>query len=348
MRRAALALTLLLGVPFAGGVQEEKVEKGTAPSRRLRPSPDPLLQGFLRKYEFADASFAWQLKEVRAAEKYVLSWLTFPSALQGDVEENNTVWAKVWQPRDGRPRRPAAVVLHWLGGSFDLLEVVCQRLAENGVTALMMYMPYYGPRRAKDPEKRQKLLNLDMDRTIANVRQAVLDARRAGDWLAARPDVEPSRVGLVGISLGAVIGSLTAGVDDRFGRSVFLIGGGDLPAIILHGSKETADQKRKLEEAGLTADKLRELWKEIEPCTFASRLRPEEILMINAEADEVIPKEATLKLAAAAGGPEVRWLKGGHYALLFQLGPALKDIQGHLSQRTAYARLEDPVPDAGR
>jgi len=171
----------------------------------------------------------------------------------------------------------------------------------------------------------------------------VMDARRAGDWLAARPDVEPSRVGIVGVSLGAVIGSLTAGVDDRFGRSVFIIGGGDLPAIVMNGSKETIAAKRKLEEAGFTPEKMRELWRDIEPCTFAARMRPEEILMINAEADEVIPKASTLKLHEAAGRPEIKWFKGGHYALLFQVGPVLKDIQAQLGQRTAYIHLEPPL-----
>jgi hypothetical protein len=145
------------------------------------------------------------------------------------------------------------------------------------------------------------------------------------------------------VSLGAIIGSLTAGVDDRFGRSVFIIGGGDLPTIVLHGSKETVAAKRKLEEAGLTAEKLRDRWKDIEPCTFASRMRPEEILMINADADEVIPKECTIQLRDAIGSPEIKWFKGGHYALVFQVGTVLKDILSHLGQRTAYAHLEPPV-----
>src|SRR5262245_63614103 len=120
MRVAGLALTLLLGPAggLAGALQEAKVERGTSPARLLRPSPDPVLQGYLRGYEFADKTFDWQLKEVRQAEKYTHSWLSFPSAVQGDVAENNTVWCKFWQPRDGQTRRPAAVVLHWLGGSF--------------------------------------------------------------------------------------------------------------------------------------------------------------------------------------------------------------------------------------
>jgi dienelactone hydrolase len=327
----------------AGGLQDEKIQKGTSPCRSLRPSRDPAIQALLERYEFKDREFAWQLREVRQTEKYTLSWLTFPSAVQSESGENNTVWARFWEPREAGRKRPAALLLHWLGGKFDLFELIGQRLAENGIPALMMYMPDYGPRASKDPERREKMMKMEMERVLGNVRQAVMDARRAGDWLASRRDVEPSRVGIVGVSLGAVIGSLAAGVDDRFGRSVFIIGGGDLPGIVLHGSKETVAAKKKLEEAGLTAEKMRELWKDIEPCTFASRMRPEEILMINAESDEVIPKESTLRLHEAAGRPEIRWFKGGHYALLFQVGSALKDMISHLGQRTAYAHLELPV-----
>jgi dienelactone hydrolase len=302
----------------------------------------------LERFEVADREFRWELKETKRTEKTVQYWLTFPSAAPGDVEENNTVWCRFWQPLAPGARRPAAVVLHWLGGRFDLLEVVCFRMAEQGIPALMMYLPYYGPRQSADPAKRQRLMGTDPDRTLAGVRQAVLDCRRAGDWLAARPDVEPSRVGIVGISLGAVIGGLAAGVDDRFGRSVLVIGGGDVPAIIFHGSRETSEQKRKLEESGMTVEKLRELSLDYEPLTYAGRVRPEELLLINAEADEVIPKDCTLKLREAMGSPEIRWLKGGHYALLLQLGQVLKDIVAHLSRRTAYGRALDPELERGR
>ncbi len=324
---------LLLGLLLLG--QEEKIERGTAPCRALRPSRDPELQKLLSSYESGAREFAWQLRELKDGERVGTSWLTFPSPVQGEIRENNTVWAKYWHPKGMTGRRPAALLLHWLGGSYDTLELIGLRLAENGIPALMMYMPHYGPRRAKGAKKAE-LLTPDLDRSFANLRQAVQDVRRAGDWLASRPWIEPSRVGIVGISLGAIVGALSAGVDDRFGRSVFLIGGGDVAGIVFHGSKETAAQKKKLEEAGMTPDRFRELGRDVEPLTYASRLRPEEILMINAEADEVIPRDSTLQLHEAAGRPELRWFKGGHTAIVFRLGPVLKDILAHLSQRTAY------------
>jgi dienelactone hydrolase len=347
VRAALLALAVVLPVvaPLRSNAatplgvrqaeQDEKVEKGKAPCRRLRPSTDPGLQKLLAAYDFTEREFEWQLRETRQGEKVVQYWLSFPSAVKTEVPENNTVWCRFWQPKDGAKRRPAAVLLHWLGGNFETLEIVGTRLAEQGIATLMLYMPGYGPRRPKGSPAR-KPTNQDMDAMIATMKQAVLDVRRAGDWLACRPDVEPSRIGLVGISLGAVIGSLSAGIDDRFGRSVFLIGGGDLPAIVMNGSKETAAAKERLLKEGYSVDQLRGMWKDVDPITYASRVRPEEILLINAETDEVIPKECTLRLREAMGSPEIRWFKGGHYALLFQLGKALKDISTHLTQRTEW------------
>jgi dienelactone hydrolase len=327
---------LLLLLALLAPLQDEKVQKGTTPCRPLRLPADAALCERLAAFETPDAEFSWVLRETRQGEKFTQYWLSFPSPVKTEVPEINTVWCRFWQPKDGIKRRPAAVLLHWLGGSFDTLEIVGQRMAEQGIATLMLYMPGYGPRKPKDAGPNEKLTKKDVTSMISGLRQTVLDVRRAGDWLAARPDVEPSRVGLVGISLGAVVGSLTAGVDDRFGRSVFLIGGGDLPSIVMHGSRETADAKARLLKDGYTIETLRDLWRGVEPLTYASRVRPEDVLLINAETDEVIPKECTERLSAAMGSPEIRWFKGGHYALLFQLGKALQDITAHLLKRTAY------------
>lgn len=329
--KSALALLLLLPQDV-----ELKRESGASPCRPLRPSSDPAVAELLARYEFKEAEFRWELRETKSTDTLSVAWLTFPSAVKTEVEQNNTVWCRYWRPAAAGPRRPAALLLHWLGGRFDMLEVVGQRLAENGVPALLMYMPYYGPRVPPGRDRKDVYMEGDVETLAAGMRQAVMDARRAGDWLASRPEVEPSRVGIVGISLGAIVGALTAGIDDRFGRSALIIGGGDLPAILMNPCKETALARKKILDAGLDEAKLRTLLQDIEPLTFAGRLRAQELLLINAETDEVIPRAATERLHAAAGRPPIRWLKGGHYAIVLQLGPVLKDITAHLTVRTDY------------
>lgn len=58
------------------------------------------------------------------------------------------------------------------------------------------------------------------------LRHTVVALRRAFDYLASRPDVDPHRICLVGHSGGAMMSAVVAGVDDRF--KCFVFEGGEL------------------------------------------------------------------------------------------------------------------------
>ena len=75
--------------------------------------------------------------------------VTFPSPVKTPHENNNTVHCEYFRPV-GAGKRPAVVVLHILGGDFDLARLFCSNLATGGVSALFLKMPYYGPRRQPD------------------------------------------------------------------------------------------------------------------------------------------------------------------------------------------------------
>src|SRR5438045_1981690 len=82
------------------------------------------------------------------------------------------------------------------------------RLAQNGAAALVVYMAHYGPRRP--PGSKVRLLSANVERTLDGIRQTVLDCRCAAAWLAGRPEIDPDRLGLVGTSLGSLIGGVAA------------------------------------------------------------------------------------------------------------------------------------------
>ena len=56
--------------------------------------------------------------------------------------------------------------------------------------------------------------------------------RRAVDLLRAGREVDPNRIGLVGWSLGARVGAVTAGVEPRL-HAVVLMSGGAMPGLDL-------------------------------------------------------------------------------------------------------------------
>jgi dienelactone hydrolase len=318
--RIALLLLLAL-IPAQDGVRT-----GTNRSRPLSGDAQSVA-----RFELPDEPFSWKLTpDATVGERgYVL---TFPSGVRGTTAENDKVTCKVWMPKDESPKpRPGVILLHYLRGTFKPMEDSARYFAAKGFVAMLLYMPHYGPRASADAGKRRHMISDDVAGTVANFRQAVLDIRRAGDWLRQQKDVDPHRVGLFGVSMGAVVGSLVAGVDARFTRSVFVVGGGDLPAIVMHESRETKEMRQRLIEGGWTAEKLAGALAPIEPLGVAGRVDPANILMINATADQVVPKACTEKLNDAMGKPRLVWIKSDHYTIALALMQILKDAAEFLA-----------------
>src|SRR5690606_30762450 len=136
-----------------------------------------------------------------------------------------------FQPRtvSGSAGAPAVVVLHILGGDFPLARLFCIGLAQRGCGALFLKMPYYGPRRSAESPRR--MVSDDARQTVEGMTQAILDIRRATAWLAARSEVDSDRLGIFGISLGAITGALAATAEPRLENVCLLLAGGDLGAV---------------------------------------------------------------------------------------------------------------------
>ena len=181
--------------------------------------------------------------------------------------ENNTVHAEYFRP-NGPGKRPAVVVLHILGADFALSRYLCARLADKGVAALFVKLPYYGERRPPGGQKR--FLSTDIDRSIVSMRQGVLDVRRAACWLAARPEVDATRVGVTGISLGGIVSALAAAVDPNINTAAFLLAGGDLHEI-MWTMAEGAKYRQLWIESGRTKADLKALTSPFDPVTHAAR-----------------------------------------------------------------------------
>ena len=82
--------------------------------------------------------------------RYTVSRLRFPSPITTPDAENNVVHAEYFDPgRGSGGRSPAVVVLHILGSDFPLSRYMAARLADRGVAALFLKLPYYGERRPK-------------------------------------------------------------------------------------------------------------------------------------------------------------------------------------------------------
>ncbi|QEH37647.1 Alpha/beta hydrolase family protein [Aquisphaera giovannonii] len=312
------AMGMILGLALLAG--------GACTEGEVAYRPSPEESSVPELFRLKPEAYRYELEPVLSTPRYTVSRLRFPSPIATADAENNTVHAEYFEPRGGTPGgRPAVVVLHILGADFPLSRYLAARLADRGVAALFVKLPYYGERRPRGGPGPvpTKFLSSDMERTMTSMRQGVCDVRRGLGWLASRPGNDPARLGVVGISLGGIVGSVAVAVDPSASRGAFLLAGGDLSKI-LWDMPETAKFRQSWEASGRTIRELKALTDPFDPLTYASRLKGKDVLMIAGNVDEVVPPASTRALWEAAGRPPILWYDCGHYSAVGYLLPGIR------------------------
>ena len=283
------------------------------------------------RFRLEAAEFAYELEGWHDAGKYTVERLRFPSPIVTPDEANNTVHAEYYRPKSAG-KHSGVVVLHILGADFPLSRYLAARLAERGVAALFVKLPYYGERRPVGGD--QRLLSADVDRSVLSMRQGVLDVRRAAAWLASRPEINAARLGVTGISLGGIVSSLVASVDPSIQRAALVLAGGNLAEAVW-----SMPESRKAREiwiaTGRTKEQLVEAMRPVDPLTTAAGLIGKRVVMFAGNVDEIIPPNGTKDLWNAAGRPPIRWYDCGHYSVAGFLLPIIREVVSFFADEPA-------------
>jgi dienelactone hydrolase len=137
-------------------------------------------------------------------------------------------------PKQRQGRGPAILYCHWHGGEYDKGKIELFRkehtpeepgpaLARRGYVVLAIDAYCFGERSGKGPggpaekggaeEMTASKFNLWVGRTLWGM--IVRDDLMALDYLASRPEVDPARIGVTGISMGATRTWWLLAMDDR-------------------------------------------------------------------------------------------------------------------------------------
>jgi dienelactone hydrolase len=331
-----------------GGLMLVGLIVAPAAAERLAPvtgtatfKPTPAESNVPERFRLTPGEFPWQADPLNADSSTVEVWdVTFPSPVVTPHEANNTIHCEYFQPkREGK--RPAVIVLHILGGDFPLSRLFCNRLAQQGVAALFVKMPYYGPRRGVGNSRR--MISVNPDETVEGMTQAVLDIRRAVAWLGSREEVDGEQIGVFGISLGGITGALAATAEPKLQNICLLLAGGDIGKVALDAVKLRPGSGELPKSLGDKETLIKKLAL-IDPATYAANARGRRILMLNAKEDEVIPRACTEALHKGLGEPEIVWYPGGHYSVIRHLFGAMDRVANFFAAVDGAGEVQEIKP----
>jgi dipeptidyl aminopeptidase/acylaminoacyl peptidase len=131
----------------------------------------------------------------------------------------------------------------------------------------------------------------------------------AADYLFSRPDVDTTKLVILGYSFGAPFIPAIVTHDRRAAAAVMVYGGGELTSMIRHNVARYESVWLSEFVGRLGGLLLRPL----EPMRYAGRISPIPIIMINGENDEQIPRANTELFFNAAQEPKkIIWLNSRH------------------------------------
>ncbi|MDT4968791.1 MAG: hypothetical protein QOJ64_3528 [Acidobacteriota bacterium] len=247
-------------------------------------------------------------------------YLTWSSQIQTPSEENNTAYARYFpvrtEPTNPRKKRPAVVILpQWNADAASHVDL-CRVLNRLGIAALRLTLPYHEARRPPELERADYLVGSNVGRTIQSVRQAVLDARAAINWLVEHEGYD--RIGIIGTSIGSCTAFLTFAHEERIDVGVFNHVSGYFADVVWHGI--STQHVRAAFEDKLNLEDLRNYWLPISPIPFIPRLtkmRSRPMRFIAARYDLTFPADLSrdvIEETRRHGIPvDVTWLPCGHY-----------------------------------
>lgn len=242
--------------------------------------------------------------------------LSFPSPDKSPWPANDTVYARLVVPK-GRARPPVVLLLPIMAAPNAWIEErFARELARRGLAAMWLEMPTQFRRRPHPSMMSGAgFLARTPKRLAANFKQAVADARRALDVLEAEPEVDASRTAVLGVSLGALVGSAAFARDPRPKAAVFCLGGADFTDLV-YRSDMTGPFLKLM---GVSREELTKAWAGLDPLEHVGELPQRPVLLVNARSDRVIPPENGRRLAEAFPGSTQTWVPGGHYTAILHM-----------------------------
>lgn len=260
-------------------------------------------------YSYPKRPIEARVRVKKQKKRYDILRIEFPSAINVFGDEDIKVDYYVCK-RPGR--HPTMLMLPISGGVDFSVTSFAGCFAPRGIHCALVHNRDVEIENTKSAEEVE-----------AYFRQTVLDNRQVLDYLVTRPEVDPNRLGCLGLSLGGIKASLVAAVDDRIRCAVLGLAGGSMADIVVHSTEGgLKDYIEEMEATGISGETIyMELREKIrtDPLRLGPYLDARTTLMFIAGFDRVVPTWTGNQLRQAIGNPKTIYLLAGHYTSFLYL-----------------------------
>jgi dienelactone hydrolase len=205
----------------------------------------------------------------------------------------------LYQRTDLPGPKPAAVYYHGVVQAKEsFLDAVplARRLADAGFVVALPDAPGHGERPAGATLVARLRESLPRE-FCADIEQSADEAPALLDWLAARPEVDGRRLGVLGISMGGYTSAVVAArVSNRLSAAVCIAGAADLAACMA-ATDSIAPGKWGPLDRSIDAE-TRERIARIDPLGYPQRFAPLPLLVLHGERDTWNPCATSERFAA--------------------------------------------------
>lgn len=204
---------------------------------------------------------------------------------------------------------PLVQIAPILGGALDgylTTRIFADWAAHDGFSSFFIYQEEI----VLQPERDGAALEGVLRRTTRENVQAL-------HLFASRPEVDNTRLGCFGVSMGAIKNVLLLAVEPRLRGGVLLLAGGDLARIVRYSREELVLRYvRGRVERGLTRDEVVQDLRahlQSDPIHMAPHVGADRVFMVLGSLDDKVPYATGLALHAALDQPELHVYPLGHY-----------------------------------
>jgi hypothetical protein len=153
-----------------------------------------------------------------------------------------------------------------------------------------------------------------------------------------RPEVDPDRIGILGLSLGGILGAVLTAVEPRIRAASICLAGGDLPALLMDTTEGRIVDwtEKRLAKEGLTRRRLEDDLRaslSSDPALLGGHVDPARVFLVTAGLDEVMPRRNSDLLWESLGRPKRLTIPLGHYTAALAFDLILNDVETFSRER---------------